>query len=146
MMTGEHRLAGFLQPLVQGANVFRFRAVVVTVQLLVFDDRNAPGPGQCHQHLRLLRQTIEDVLRRVDHGLIEQRQRLDLFFTLTAEFQRLHRADLQRQHLTDGLTGTAQLVRHMQRLAVATADQAQSLSPLSSEMLIDDRTPMFFMY
>ncbi|MNM99394.1 hypothetical protein D3C81_1119540 [compost metagenome] len=129
-MTGKHWLAAVLQPLVQGANVFRFRAVAVTVQLFVFDDRDAAGIGQRHQRLRLIGQTVEDILRRVDHRLIEQRQGFDFFFTLTADLQRFHGANLQRQYLADGLARRTQLMRHVQWLTIAATDQAPKLVTL----------------
>ncbi|RMO60781.1 hypothetical protein ALQ38_05578 [Pseudomonas marginalis pv. marginalis] len=124
VMAGKHRLAALLQPPVQRADLRRFRAVAVAVQLLVFDDRHATGQRQVHQQLTLLCQAVEYIHFRGLHRPIQQGQSLDFFLALAAQVQGFHRADLQRQYLADGLAGSAQVVRHQQWLAVAAADQA----------------------
>ena len=94
-MAGKHRLAAVLQPLVQGADLRRLRAVAVAVQLFVFDDRHAAGHGQVHQQSRLLGQAIEHTVLRGLHRLVELRQGFEFFFALTAQVQGFHGADLQ---------------------------------------------------
>ena len=78
----------------QRANGLRRRAQAITMQCLVFKNRYATGTRQLHQRLRRLDQTIEHRVRAVHHGSVEDHQGVHLGFALTADLQRLQRADL----------------------------------------------------
>ena len=124
VVAGEDWLAAVLEPLVQRASVFRGGALTITVQHLVFQNRHAAGASQIHQGFGHLCQAFKHGCGALHHGGVEAHQGIHLGFALTADFQGLQGADLQGQHLTDGLAGHAQFMGDMQRLAMPATDES----------------------